>query len=276
MTRINTWIMVLAVLAASVTGESATLSLLEVADTSVTLKADTAIERVEHFVINDPLRLVVDLYGVTPDGPRPAIELAGGFRRLRSGVHPDKMRFVFEAAGTELPSFNIDKAARHVTISWQESQALAGARQQPAPREDRARVTLIEIVDAEDGASSALAGNGTLAPIANMWRHQVRISVQPFGGLNKLKHFLLRRPDRLVLELVGVVPGDNGRSFKLRDGFSRLDVDTTQQSARLVFEMGDGPLPGFDIIEAPNEERIVVAWGAPGKRARPSAVGAPK
>ena len=79
-----------------------------------------------------------------------------------------------------------------------------------------------------------------------------------------MKRFVLPRPDRLVLELVGVVLGDRGQSFDLRDGFRRLVIDATPRAVRLEFEMGDGPLPGFDVFEIPTLEYIVVAWGIPG------------
>ena len=273
MTRINTWMLLLAGLAVSVTAESATLTSVEVAENSVTFNSDAAIERVEHFVMTDPLRLVVDLYGVALNRPQPAVALTGGFRQLRSGAHPDKTRLVFDAAGTELPPFSVDRASRHVKINWQGLPVQAGARPQPAAGDDRARVTLIDIIDVQDGASSQMAGSGPLAPIAKIWRYQVRIAVRPFSKLNEVKHYLLRRPDRLVLELVGALPGDHGRSFQLHNGFSRLDIDSTRQSVRLFFEMGDGPLPGFDIIEAASEERIVVAWGALGDGSGPPAAG---
>lgn len=264
---INALTIVAALLVFSVTGNAATLASPEVTQTSATFNSDAAFERVEHFVLPDPARLVVDLYGVSQIRPQPTIALAGGFRRLRSGAHPNKIRFVFEAVGTELPAFAIDKAARRVSVTWQKPPVQAGSGSQSARRDDRARVTLIEIVDLEDGASSAHLRSGALAPIAEMWRHQVRISVQPLSGMNEMKHFLLPRPNRLVLELIGVVPDEQGRSFNLRDGFRRLDVDTTQQSVRLTFEMGNGRLLGFDIIEAPTEGVIVVAWGALGNSA---------
>jgi hypothetical protein len=240
----------------------------------VTFHSDAAIEGIEHFVMTDPPRLVVDLYGVKGGSPRPATALTGGFRQLRSGAHVDKTRFVFDAAGTVLPSFDIDQAERRVTINWRDPSTQTGAKPRPASSDGLARVALIEIVDARDEASSALIHTDTLAPIAKVWRHQVRIQVRPFSGLKALKHALLRGPDRLVIELVGVEPVPQRRSFRLHNGFSRLVVDGTQQSLLLSFEMGDGDLSGFDIIEAPSAERVIVAWGALGNDVKQSAPGA--
>ena len=140
----------------------------------------------------------------------------------------------------------------------------AAARPQSARRDGPARLALIDIIDSNDAAVAARVRSDALAPIADKWRYQVRISVRPFSRLIEMKHFVLPRPDRLVLELIGVVLDDRSRSFGLRDGFRRLVVDATPRAVRLEFEMGDGPLPRFDIFEVPTLEYIVVAWGIPG------------
>ncbi|MDJ0738833.1 MAG: AMIN domain-containing protein [Gammaproteobacteria bacterium] len=253
--------MTLALLAVSGSGTAATTVSVDVAETSVTFNSDAAVDKVEHFVMSDPARLVVDLYGASRVRPKTAIPLAGPFRRLRSGAHHDKIRFVFEAAGAELPAFSIDKAARRVSVSWQDPTKRPAAGSQPIPRDVPAHLVLLEIIDANDAAVAERVRSDALAPIADKWRYQVRIAVRPFSRLAEMRHFLLPRPDRLVLELSGVVLDDRAQSFDLRDGFRRVKVYATPRALRLEFEIGDGPLPRFSIFEVPSLEYIVVAWG---------------
>lgn len=77
-----------------------------------------AVMRMEHFVLANPSRLVVDLYGVTPAFKTRAFSAAEGMKQLRIGTYSDKMRGVFDAAGSKLPVYNVEKQPDGVLVTW--------------------------------------------------------------------------------------------------------------------------------------------------------------
>ncbi|MBW2712506.1 MAG: AMIN domain-containing protein, partial [Deltaproteobacteria bacterium] len=66
----------------------------------VHVDADGSIRAPESFVIEDPARLVIDLPGVSSALENNTVELDSPFAsRVRVGVHPDKLRLVFDGNG---------------------------------------------------------------------------------------------------------------------------------------------------------------------------------
>jgi type IV pilus assembly protein PilQ len=76
------------------------------------------VERVENFVLANPPRLVVDLYGVTPTFKSRVFNATGGMKQLRIGAYADKVRGVFDADGQALPPFTVEKQADGVAVAW--------------------------------------------------------------------------------------------------------------------------------------------------------------
>ena len=79
------------------------------------------------------------------------------------------------------------------------------------------------------------------------------------GLIEKYRHFGLKNPQRLVLDIYGVQPGFQDRSFKLESGFDRLRVGPYGDKTRFVFDSTGGSLPSYDIQEKGNH--LVVTWG---------------
>jgi type IV pilus assembly protein PilQ len=69
--------------------------------TSVAVVADGSVENYESFVLDDPYRLVVDVKGLTSNFPKNELSVDGDdVSAIRIGIHPDKVRLVFESAVT--------------------------------------------------------------------------------------------------------------------------------------------------------------------------------
>jgi type IV pilus assembly protein PilQ len=233
--------MMFLLLAVSTLAQAATLDSVKVDGTRVTLNTNGAIGRVEHFVLKAPKRLVVDLYGVWLQRDQPPTGLTGGFSQLRAGSYADKVRIVFDVSGRDFPEFEVAQEARRVVVSWRGQGAAAPALASGVG----ARITDIEV----------LPGGGVTG------RNEVRVSLRPFAGLQQVKHFVLKAPDRLVVDLMGVQPGRQPESYSLGDGFSVLRIGHTRHWTRFVFDQAGQRMPDFEVIEQPSEGRVVVAWG---------------
>ena len=71
----------------------------EAAGLQVELRANGRIDSARNFLLEDPLRLVLDLPGLTSQVRRPVVAMDGGMvKRLRIGQHPEKVRIVLDAA----------------------------------------------------------------------------------------------------------------------------------------------------------------------------------
>ncbi len=75
-------------------------------------------ERLRYFTLDNPKRLVVDLFGVTVAEKQKEYKLTEGFSKLRVGPYADKLRFVFDASSSELPTFSVQREADTVHVSW--------------------------------------------------------------------------------------------------------------------------------------------------------------
>jgi type IV pilus assembly protein PilQ len=82
------------------------------------LATNGEVARYEQFTLNNPLRLVVDLFGVAPDFKQRAFPASGGFKQVRVGVYADKVRLVFDADGKVLPEHAIEKQAGGLVVRW--------------------------------------------------------------------------------------------------------------------------------------------------------------
>jgi len=108
----------------------------------VVLPAASELSSFKYFVLGNPPRLVVDLYGVFPDFPARSFAVGKGMRRMRVGTYDDKTRFVFDAEADQLPEFEVDRTGDDVVVNWESGSvsettpaSLASASApQPAPK----------------------------------------------------------------------------------------------------------------------------------------------
>jgi type IV pilus assembly protein PilQ len=89
------------------------------------LATNGEVARYEQFTLNNPLRLVVDLFSVAPDFKQRAFPATGGFKQIRVGVYADKVRLVFDAEGKVLPEHAIEKQSGGLVVRWGKQLAAA-------------------------------------------------------------------------------------------------------------------------------------------------------
>lgn len=83
------------------------------------------------------------------------------------------------------------------------------------------------------------------------------------GAIGKYRHFTLTGPSRLVVDVYGVAPEFEGRSFNASNGFKRIRVGVYEDKTRFVFDSSEAQLPGF-IIDSKNSD-LLVDWSTTGQ-----------
>lgn len=92
--------------------------------TRVNVRMDGAVGDYSAFTLDNPSRLVVDLWGIDNQAKIKSKAInQQGILRVRAGQHPDKLRLVFDAS-PGLPNFRFDKVADKLVISFSRTMDL--------------------------------------------------------------------------------------------------------------------------------------------------------
>ena len=87
--------------------------------TQIIVFADGNIGSYNAFGLDDPSRLVIDIWGVGKGMLDKEVNIGGGhIKKVRIGEHMDKIRLVFESVPKNLPLYSIDVAGSAMTISY--------------------------------------------------------------------------------------------------------------------------------------------------------------
>ncbi len=91
---------------------------VQVSDGKVVLVADGEINKYRHFTLENPSRMVVDLYQVKPSFAQRSFDLLDGYSKLRIGVSNDKTRFVLDTTNATIPDTKVVKQGNVVQVLW--------------------------------------------------------------------------------------------------------------------------------------------------------------
>lgn len=134
---------------------------------------DAPLEKVLSFELTAPPRLVVDFYGAKPRFNEQSYDVTDGFRQLRVGTYEGKTRFVFDAAGGQLPEHTVDREGSQVVVGWSAGADVATAKPAPAqvaPAPSSSAATSVQSVD------FTLEGNNSVLTVGVLGSPQV---IQP-------------------------------------------------------------------------------------------------
>ncbi|MFO7982650.1 MAG: type IV pilus secretin PilQ [Desulfuromonadales bacterium] len=115
---------------------------LDIRDSLARISTNGVIEEYRHFTLTGPSRLVVDVYGVSPEFEERSFSADRGFKQVRVGAYDDKTRFVFDSSEVQLPDFVIDTKNSDLLVDWSkteqapadlERQDVAAEKQQESP-----------------------------------------------------------------------------------------------------------------------------------------------
>ena len=85
----------------------------------ITLIADGKIGNYNSFKLENPPRLVIDIWNVEKGYPKNLIQVDHPLlKRVRLGKHPKKTRFVFDWAQPQIPQFKIQRAENRMVVSF--------------------------------------------------------------------------------------------------------------------------------------------------------------
>ena len=87
-------------------------------DSGIEIKADGPLERFKYFTMTRPQRLVVDIYDVKSAVSKSSIHIKRfGVESARIGLHPDKVRIVFDCRKAVFPGFSVEKSAHGLYVA---------------------------------------------------------------------------------------------------------------------------------------------------------------
>ncbi len=103
-------------------------------EVTVTLVGDGEIGNFNAFGLEDPSRVVLDVWGVSATFEEREIPVDSEvIEQMRVGVHPDKVRIVFDSPLSAIPSYSVDKEADRLVLRFSKPRADTAETQKPAP-----------------------------------------------------------------------------------------------------------------------------------------------
>ena len=120
--------------------------------TVINIVADGVIGNYTSFEVDDPSRVVVDLWGLTNASGWDRLNTGGSFiKAVRVGVHPDKTRLVFDSAGEGVPPYVVAKSGNAIKITFGVAPGAGeGAGLVEAAEADMPDTMDVEMVEAEE------------------------------------------------------------------------------------------------------------------------------
>ncbi len=93
--------------------------------TEVTILADGIVGDYNAFTLESPPRLVIDLWNLKSRFPKNVVTAeTPHLKRVRIGRHPKKTRLVFDASGSKLPPYRIDRLQSNLVVGLGDAGAL--------------------------------------------------------------------------------------------------------------------------------------------------------
>ncbi len=139
--------------------EKKKINALNVTGEGVEIIADSGISNFKSFRLTKPQRLVIDVFDATTSIVGNVVPINRfGVRSARLGIHPDKVRFVFEASGKSFPQYKIETSGKSLMVIFAglgKEQKIQEARksndetgaQQITPASSKSKNLAVESID---------------------------------------------------------------------------------------------------------------------------------
>jgi type IV pilus assembly protein PilQ len=95
------------------------------------LESNGKIGKYQYFALNNPPRLIVDVYGMRPGFKERSFAAEAGFKKVRVGTHNNKTRLVFDASKNTLPEHLVEGRATDILVTWGDVKTASDVK--PAP-----------------------------------------------------------------------------------------------------------------------------------------------
>ncbi|MEN8685948.1 MAG: type IV pilus secretin PilQ [Desulfuromonadales bacterium] len=95
------------------------------------IETNGKVDNFKYFAMQNPARLVVDVYGLKPTFKERLFAAEAGFKQLRVGTHDNKTRLVFDASGAKVPQHNVEGRDNDLLVSWGETALAAKQEKDP-------------------------------------------------------------------------------------------------------------------------------------------------
>ncbi len=131
----------------------------EDSETVIQIISDGRLGKYNTFELSDPARVVIDVWEVkNKTGVKTLIVDSDDIKDVRVGNHPDKVRFVIDLAGAEIPPYVVTRSGDHIMATFRPAQAEMGSGEVASP-DDAGAGASVEDAAVTGGAAqeSALA-----------------------------------------------------------------------------------------------------------------------
>jgi len=200
---------------------------------------------------SDPARIVFDFPGMVVAGVAPQIHadvpLLKDIRTSSLDLPSGKLGRV-EVLLARPANYKVSFKGNDFVVSFAEkTPAAKGGAQASAPA-------------AETATPKAAAGSASPAKeVASVAVERNGVAINADGRIDKYRYFTLGAPPRLVVDVYGVRPGFDRRSFTIPGGFKDVRVGAYHNKTRFVFDGKGAALPPFSV--QPAGDRLLVSWG---------------
>ncbi|RLB60574.1 MAG: type IV pilus secretin PilQ, partial [Deltaproteobacteria bacterium] len=82
------------------------------------LASNGKIGKFQYFALNNPPRLIVDVYGMRPGFKERSFAAEAGFKKVRVGAYNNKTRLVFDASEDTLPEHLVEGRTTDILVTW--------------------------------------------------------------------------------------------------------------------------------------------------------------
>ena len=106
---------------------------IEISPGQAIIEANGKVDNFKYFALQNPARLVVDVYGLKPSFKERLFPAEAGFKQVRLGTYNDKTRLVFDASGATVPQHNVEGRDSDLLVSWGDTAQLANQQKAPEP-----------------------------------------------------------------------------------------------------------------------------------------------
>jgi len=153
------------------------------------LKLDGKAKKIKYFSLDNPSRLVVDVFGVKGDFKEKEFEASMGFKKVRVGFYAEKTRVVFDAAAKNLPKYRVTEGPDLIEVAWGVGMSAVTENSVKEGKGEEVTVESIDFVSKGDAAVVSIALSGK----ANRIEPRLEGNIVRFGVRNAKLGRALRR-----------------------------------------------------------------------------------
>ncbi len=196
---------------------------------------DGTFNRYEAFRLNDPERIVVDIFGVKELIGNDSLKVRSPYlTKVRIGQHEDRARVVLDIPAKAPRKYLVESSTKGLSILLGKNVTSAGKRTFLSRRSG---------VTAEGNLITGLAVEDV--------KESVKLIISGEGTLDRYEAFQLEKPDRIVIDILGVKEVLETDSLNVQGSFlEKVRVGQHPDRARVVLDLKKGVSVDYKVTKS--------------------------